>query len=126
MENDKKDKIISILEDISSREHTDYSNVIRFAIIEGIDSAVNGHRGTLDGVDMDRLREERRRDDFFQSQIDHLTKQSAESKKQTTQIKRQVWWIIAAFFITFIASIATTYFAYLNYKVTEKSIELSK
>lgn len=64
----------------------DYSFVIKEAIIEGIDHAVNGHRGLLDGPDMDRMRKERMEYDAQQEQINTLFTQTNEIKKQTEYI----------------------------------------
>jgi len=44
------------------------------------------HRGTLDGVDVDRMHKERMNEDLVQKQIAALTVQSQESQKQTKQI----------------------------------------
>lgn len=66
---------------------------------KAIDDAINGHRGTLDGVDLDRSRKERKEEEKIETEIDSLRTQVAESQEQTRQIKKQTWYLFGAFII---------------------------
>ena len=83
------------------------------------------HRGTLDGVDVDRMHKERMNEDLVQKQIAALTVQSQESQKQTKQILRQTKYIIAAFVVTLLASVASTIFSALNYQIATQQMDLA-
>lgn len=64
-----------------------------------IDDAINGHCGTLDRVDMDRNRKERKEEEKIETEIDSLRTQVAASQEQTRQIKKQTWYLFGAFII---------------------------
>ena len=83
------------------------------------------HRGTLDGVDVDRMHKERMNEDLVQKQIAALTVQSQESQKQTKQILRQTKYIIAAFVVTLLASVASTFISALNYQIATQQMDLA-
>ena len=67
-----------------------------------IDEAINGHRGTLDRADIDRMTKEKREEEKIQTEINSLHDQLEESKKQTRQIKKQTGYLMWAFIIAFI------------------------
>lgn len=115
MESEKLDKIITLLGEIKNKSNKDYSFDIHNAIMEGIDHAVNGHRGLMDGTDLDRMEKDRKEEDVIRKQIDNLY-------RQTFEIKRQTKYIIAAFVLTLFTSIVTIVFSYLNYKIAEGAI----
>lgn len=120
MPDEKLDEIITLLKNIGSKVESDYSFVIKESIVHGIDNAMNGHRGTLDGVDVDRMRKDRLHEDLVQKQIAALTVQTQESQKQTQQIIQQTKYIIAAFVVTLLASVASTIFSALNYQIASQ------
>ena len=125
MPDEKLDEIIALLKTISSELRHGYSFEIKESIIRGIDNALNGHRGTLDGVDVDRMHKERMNEDLVQKQIAALTVQSQESQKQTQQILRQTKYIIAAFVVTLLASVASTFISALNYQIATQQMDLA-
>src|SRR4030043_1288309 len=56
---------------------------------QAIDHAINGHRGTLDGVDIDKMRREKKEDEKRDAEINSLCDQIEESRKQTKEIAQQ-------------------------------------
>jgi len=64
---------------------------------KAIDEAINGHHGTMDGVDMDRMRKDRKEEEKNQSEIDSLRDQVEESQEQTRQIRKQTGYLMWAF-----------------------------
>lgn len=69
---------------------------------KAIDEAINGHRGILDGVDMDRVKKEKREEEKIQIEIDILHDQVEESQEQARQIKKQTGYLMWAFIIAFL------------------------
>lgn len=64
-----------------------------------IEEAMHGHHGTLDRVDMDRMRKEKMEEEKIQTEVDSLHDQVKESQEQTRQIKKQVKYLMWAFIV---------------------------
>jgi hypothetical protein len=69
---------------------------------KAIDEAMNGHRGTLDRVDIDRARKEKREEEKIQTEIDSLHSQVEESQQQTQETRKQTRYLMYAFIIAFL------------------------
>lgn len=69
---------------------------------KAIDEAVNGHRGTLDRADIDRMAKEKREEEKIQTEINSLRDQVEESQEQTRQIKKQTSYLMWAFLVAFL------------------------
>lgn len=67
-----------------------------------IDSALHGHSGTLDRVDIDRMLKERKEDEKRQTEMNSLHSQVEASQKQTKEIAKQTRYLFYALIITFI------------------------
>ena len=65
-------------------------------------ASIFGHRGTLDPIDLDKMRKERKEEEKIETEIDSLRTQVEESQKQTREIRKQTWYLLGAFIITFL------------------------
>ncbi|OGI36015.1 MAG: hypothetical protein A2259_01675 [Candidatus Moranbacteria bacterium RIFOXYA2_FULL_43_15] len=66
---------------------------------KAIENAMSGHRGTLDPVNIDRMRREKREEEKHDTEIDNLRTQIEESQKQTQEIRRQTKYLMYAFIL---------------------------
>ena len=66
---------------------------------KAIENAMSGHRGTLDSVDLDRMRKEKREEEKHDTEMDSLRTQVEESQRQTQEIKKQTKYLMYAFIL---------------------------
>ena len=69
---------------------------------KAIENAMPGHRGTLDSVDLDRMRKEKREEEKHDTEMDNLRTQIEESQRQTREIKKQTKYLMYAFIVAFL------------------------
>ena len=73
---------------------------------KAIDNAVHGHSGTLDYVDIDRIRRDKKEEEKHEAEINSLHSQIEESHRQTQEMKRQTRYLVIGLIITSVSSLA--------------------
>ena len=95
------------IEQILGKLESALGNISRMDIWlpKAIDEAMHGHHGTLDYVDIDRVRREKMEEEKIQTEIDSLHDQVQESQEQTRQIRKQARYLMWAFIVAFLGFI---------------------
>lgn len=70
---------------------------------KAIDNAINGHHGTLDRADLNRMAKDRKENEKIETEMDSLRIQVEESQRQTGEIKKQTKYLKWAFIIAFVS-----------------------
>jgi Asp-tRNA(Asn)/Glu-tRNA(Gln) amidotransferase C subunit len=87
---------------------------------KAIDNAIHGHSGTMDHVDMDRMRKDKKEEEKNDAEMDSLNSQIKASQKQTREIAKQTRYIMWGLVITAVGSLLSLVFQISQFFLNKK------